>query len=237
MSIASCTGTVETTRSSDGTVIPEAEEALHRAVVASRLELEVPGLGGLLAWSPKGVFVTEGREGSGVIEIRDAKTGARTLSFHGHDGDVNDVAFSPDGSRLASTGEDGKLKVWDPSTGRLVSTLGAPGGAWGPSFSADGSLVAAAWKTDDGEGLISVRILDLSTDRVVSTIPVIGAVDTALSPDGEHVAVVTATDLPGDEVGAVFDVNTGEEAFALAGPNCCAPVSYTHLTLPTTERV
>ena len=40
------TEAVETTRSSDGTVLPEAEEALHRAVVASRLELEVPGLEG-----------------------------------------------------------------------------------------------------------------------------------------------------------------------------------------------
>ena len=88
---------VQTTRSADGTVLPEAEEALHRAVVASRLELEVPGLGGLLAWSPRGVFVTEGPENSGLIDIRDSETGERVRSFQGHDGDVNDVAFSPDG--------------------------------------------------------------------------------------------------------------------------------------------
>jgi WD40 repeat protein len=211
---------VEAARPADGTALREAEEALHRAVVASRLALEVPELGGLLAWSSRGVFVTEGPQDSGLIDIRDAETGESVRSFHGHDGDVTDVAFSRDGSRLASTGEDGTLKVWDPSTGRLLSSLAAQGDAWGPSFSADGSLVAAAWNTDDGEGRISVRILDLSTDRVVSTIPVSGAIDTALSPDGEHVAV--ATWLPGDEVGAVFDVNTGEEAFALAGPNCCA---------------
>ena len=55
------------------------------------------------------------------------------------------------------------------------------GEAWGPSFSADGSLVAAAWSEDDGG---QVRVLDLSTDRVVSTIRVPGAIDTALSPDG-----------------------------------------------------
>ena len=59
---------------SDGTVLPEAEEALHRAVVASRLELEVPGVGGSLAWSPAGVFVTEGPENSGMIDIRDDVT-------------------------------------------------------------------------------------------------------------------------------------------------------------------
>ena len=210
---------VEATRSVDGTALREAEEALHRAVVASRLDLEVPGVGGLLAWSRRGVFVTEGREDSGVIEIRDSETGESVRSFQGHDGDVNDVAFSPDGSRLASTGEDGKLKVWDPSTGRLLSSLAAPGDAWGPSFSADGSLVAAAWKPTTGKADL-VRVLDLSTDRVVSTIRVGPAIDTALSPDGKHVAV--AEWWPGDEVGAVFDVSTGEEAFALAGPNCCA---------------
>src|SRR5918995_1417267 len=207
---------VEATRSADGAALREAEEALHRAVVASRLELEVPGVGGLLAWSPRGVFVTEGREDSGLIEIRDSETGESVLSFQGHDGDVNDVAFSPDGSRLASTGEDGKLNVWDPSTGRLVSSLSAGGGAAGPSFSADGSLVAAAW----GEPADHVRVLDLSTDRVASTVRVPQAIDTALSPDGKRVAV--ARWWPEGEVGAVFDVRTGEEAFALAGPNCCA---------------
>jgi WD40 repeat protein len=206
---------VEATRSADGTVLREAEEALHRAVGASRLELEVPGVGGLLAWSPRGVFVTEGREGSGVIEIRDSETGKSVLSFHGHDGDVNDVAFSPDGSRLASTGDDGKLKVWDASTGRLLSSASSYGEALGPSFSADGSLVAAAWSGDDS----LVRILDLATHGVVSTIRV-DAIDTALSPDGKRLAVAEGG--LGDEVGVVFDVKTGKEAFALAGPNCCA---------------
>jgi WD40 repeat protein/DNA-binding SARP family transcriptional activator len=207
---------VQATRSRDGRVLREAEEALHRAVVASRLELAVPGVGGQLAWSPRGVFVTEGTQDSGLIDIRDSETGESVLSFQGHRGDVNDVAFSPDGSRLASTGTDGKLNVWDTSTGRLLSSLSAFGDAWGPSFSADGSLVSAAWSNDEA----LVRILDLSTDRVVSTIPVDQAIDTALSPDGKHVAVAKLW--VGDEVGAVFDVNTGEEAFALAGPNCCA---------------
>jgi WD40 repeat protein/serine/threonine protein kinase len=197
---------VETTRSSDGTVLPEAEEALHRAVVASRLELKVPGVGGALAWSSTGVFVTEGPEDSGMIDIRDSETGESVLSFQGHDPDVNHVAFSPDGARLASTGDDGELKVWDPSTGRLLSSLSGDGSAWGPSFSADGSLVAAAWDFFD------VRVLDLSTDRVVSTFRVPGGFSTALSPDGKQLAVVGNRD-------AVFDVETGQERFRLSGLN------------------
>ncbi len=57
---------IDETRSSDGTVLPEAEQALHRAVTASRVVLSVPGVGGALDWSPDGtIFVTEGPEDIG----------------------------------------------------------------------------------------------------------------------------------------------------------------------------
>jgi WD40 repeat protein/DNA-binding SARP family transcriptional activator/class 3 adenylate cyclase len=212
---------VETTRSSGGTVLPEGEEALHRALVASRLELEVPDLGGLVAWSTRGVFVTEGPEDSGMIDIRDPETGESVLAFKGHDGDINDVAFSPDGSRLASTGDDGRLKVWDTSTGQLISSLSADGGGWsvsGPSFSNDGSLVAAAWT---GYLYGEARVLDLSTDREVLTVPVDGPIDTAFSPDGKRLAVASWWYEEGN--GAVFDVETGKRAFGLNGPNNFIP--------------
>jgi WD40 repeat protein len=210
-SILLATAAVDETRSADGSALPEAEEALHQAVIASRVVRTVPGLGGKLDWSPSGVFVTEGPEGSGMIDIRDAATGQRVLApFRGHDGDVTDVAFSPDGSKLATTGDDGWLNVWDPSTGNLVARLHGSDGALGPSFSADGSKVAAAW-TDD-----TVQVLDLSTDRVVWTGNVVEGVDdladTSLSPDGEHLAVTTAL-----RNGAVFDLETGEQAFKLTG--------------------
>ena len=45
---------VEATRSADGTALREAEEALHRAVVASRLDLEVPGVGASSPGAPEG---------------------------------------------------------------------------------------------------------------------------------------------------------------------------------------
>ncbi|MGH2539601.1 MAG: WD40 repeat domain-containing protein [Actinomycetota bacterium] len=220
LSVLLATEAVETTRSSGGTVLPEGEEALHRALVASRLELEVPELGGLVAWSSRGVFATEGPENSGMIDIRDDESGERVLAFEGHDGDINDVAFSPDGSMLATTGDDGTLKVWNASTGRLVSSVSADGsafGVWGPSFSEDGSLVAAAWG-DWKETYGRVRVLDLSTDRVVSNVPMAGAIDTALSPDGIRLAVVSWWE---EGIGSVFDVETGKEVFELSGPNCC----------------
>ena len=115
---------VDATRDHGGTVLPEAVEALHEAVASSRLLLSVPDLGGNVDWSPDGtVFVTEGPEDSGVVDIRDAQTGESVVAFQGHDIDVNDVAFSPDGSMLATTGDDGALRLWDPTTGDLAEDV------------------------------------------------------------------------------------------------------------------
>ena len=141
---------IDQTRSVDEPVLPEAEEALHRAVTSTRIERSFPGVGGALDWSPRGVFVTEGQETEGIIDVRDAVTGEPVLPpWKGHDADINDVQFSPDGSLLATVGEDGALKIWDPATGELRSSVTGEGQVFGPSFSADGSLVSASWP-DEG---------------------------------------------------------------------------------------
>jgi WD40 repeat protein/DNA-binding SARP family transcriptional activator/class 3 adenylate cyclase len=206
---------VERTRSADGSVLPEAEEALHHAVTASRVVLSVPGVGGSLDWSPDGtIFVTEGPEETGVVDIRDAQTGESVRSFHGHgndvnDTDVNDVAFSRDGSMLATTGDDGAARVWDPTTGEELGSFQDPAdvGVWGPTFSPDGSLLAASWP--DG-----VRIIDLATRQ---TLREIGAVPfplhTSFSPDGERIAISSEAALKA----VVVDVSSGDELFTLQG--------------------
>ena len=116
----------ELARSDGGTVQPEVHEVLHQAISASRIVMSVPEVGGSLDWSPTGdVFATEGSDGSGVVDIRDVRTGRSIRSFPGHDGDITDVAFNPDGSLLATTGTDGFLKVWDPSNGALLAQVSA----------------------------------------------------------------------------------------------------------------
>ncbi len=199
---------VKRTRSVDGSVLPEAEEALHRAVGASRIVMTIPGAGGNLDWSPKGVFVAEVPGVSGIIDIQDVATGKSVGGFRGHLADVNDVAFSPDGTTLAATDDDGVLKVWDPATGQLATSQLGVGPVSGPSFSADGSLVAAAWEE---EGI--ARVVDRSRRGDIKTLRVTSAFDTALSPDGERLAVTSTAE--GRVI--VFDLSTGAFAFELTG--------------------
>lgn len=196
----------------DGTVLREAEEALHRAVGASRIVLTVPGLGGSIDWSPKGVFVTEGPEDKGLIDIRNVETGERELSISdAHNIDINDVQFSPDGSMLATSGDDGALKIWDPESGdEIANHIEEEGQVWGPSFSADGSRLAASWSSEQ-----TLRVLDPSSGRVIQTIEKVGChpFETSLSPNGKRLAV---TDNCVNEI-RVFDVDTGRELYQLEG--------------------
>ncbi len=156
---------VEHTREVDGSVLPEAEEALHRAVVSSRVVAAYPDLGGTLDWSSDGsMFVTEGPEGTGLVDVRDPDSGRSLRSWTGHDDDLNDVYFGPDGT-LATTGDDGVAVAWDPRTGAEVGRIeGAARAVWGPSLSEDGSLLSAAWQ----EG--GARVIDLRTGRLVREI-------------------------------------------------------------------
>lgn len=187
----------------------EALEALHTAVIAQRIDRVVPDMGGNVAWSPRGdVFVTEGPEETGLVDLRDAETGESLRSWVGHDIDINDVAFSPDGL-VATTGDDGALRVWDPQDGTLVFEVVGEGEVWGPSFDADGGLLAAAWANED-----VLRVVDAATGGTELEVEVPGGPKaTSISPDGQRVAV--ATFVP--TATRVVDASTGELVHALPG--------------------
>ena len=56
---------IDTTRSVGDPVLLEAEEALHQAVTASRIELSVSDLGGALDWSARGCSSPRGPRTAG----------------------------------------------------------------------------------------------------------------------------------------------------------------------------
>jgi WD40 repeat protein len=131
------------------------------------------------------------------------------LTLSGHTGWVRDVAFSADGTRLATASEDKTAKVWDATTGEELITLsGHTASVWGVTFSPNGTRLATAskdktakvWSTTTGEELFT---LSGHTDWVMAV---------AFSPDGTRIATASK-----DKTVRVWDASTGGMLFALAG--------------------
>lgn len=71
------------------------------------------------AWSPNGkyIVVSEFRESTpevnkSDVEVFDATTGKLILTYRGHSSLVWSLAWSPDGTRIASGSEDGTVQIW-----------------------------------------------------------------------------------------------------------------------------
>ncbi len=204
---------VRLAREEDTEVLPETEAALHAAVGASRVRLTVPGIGGAVDWSAQGLLVTEGTGDSGRVELRDGRTGEVALSVPGHGAGAGGHAFSPDGGRLLTTGGDGAARLWDPVTRRLLWEHQGSGQAWGPTFSGDGSRVAASWPDED-----VVRVFDVADGRLAGEVA-LPAGSTALTHDGAWIVV---PDHRGPGGARVLEVSTGR-LVRLVAPDRPAP--------------
>jgi WD40 repeat protein len=69
-----------------------------------------------VAWSPQGVVATGGDDHN--VRLLEAATGKETALLKGHTAKVTMVRFFPDGKRLASSGFDGMIRIWDVATRR-----------------------------------------------------------------------------------------------------------------------
>jgi WD40 repeat protein len=128
--------------------------------------VQVPGAAspGPVAVSPDGTRLACTRPDGEWLRVVtfDAKSGKQTAVCDGHRDGLAALTFGPNGSRLASGGEDRTARIWDPATGGLLATCrGHASKINGAAFSPDGMRLVTA--SSDG----TVRQWDAATAREV----------------------------------------------------------------------
>lgn len=200
----------------------QAEEVLGQIVREYRLRSILTGHRDTVldvTWSPDGTRIaTTGLDGT--LRLWDAETHTELLSIQAHEGNlddlglrvgVQDLAWSPDGARIATASKDGVSKIWNVATGhKLVTLTGHTDWVSSVNWSPDGARIATASK--DG----TVRVWDAASGDELLTISehTDWVKMVAWSPDGTRLA--TASD---DKTARIWDAKTGEALLSLSHQN------------------
>jgi len=150
----------------------------------SAIILQKPSDFNSLAVSPDSRLVAIGSSDENAVLLRDLANNNEVRRLLGHRAQVYAMAFSPDGTQLA-TAEQGTadaIRLWDPRTGEERGTFSAPVAAGGfrcVRYSPDGRTLAAVykpggiafWHVASGQRLFAgdgheapIKTLALSTD-------------------------------------------------------------------------
>ena len=156
-----------------------------------------------VAFSPDGCHIAVAT--SRGVWLYDAETFDELALLTGHKEEVTVVAFSPDGTKLASVSGlhfPGTLKLWEVETGQNIATFQASGGSTDSvSFSPDSKMLV--WAD---------RLWDVDTRQQLDTLQDKGLFEIVFSPDGKILAgtSVNVVNQVGMGVVKLYDVKTGQ---------------------------
>jgi WD40 repeat protein/serine/threonine protein kinase len=124
----------------------------------------------------------------GEVYLWDARHGTRLHTLTGHGGAVLGVAFSPDGTRLATASLDRTVRLWDVATGKELQQL--PHAHWVRSvaFSPDGKFLASGGGEEERPGAIKVWDAASGKERFSLAGHAGPVARVAFSPDGTRLA-------------------------------------------------
>ena len=149
----------------DNASLPEGALLRLKTVPPEGAPKGAPSIFACVAYSPDGKMLATCGFNS-PLRLWDALTGKEIRRLGDQDDSIGRVAFSPEGTVLASSGRDQlpRVLLWDSATGKNVGELrGNPEEALVLAFSPDGKCLAAA-----GREKVS-RIWDVSTRKQVGT--------------------------------------------------------------------
>ena len=158
-----------------------------------------------------GEWLAFGAAKLGQLLVWEWQSESYILKQQGHHDSINDLVYSPDGQRIVTTADDGKVKLWDTNSGFCIATFTEhTSGVTACQFAKRGNVLFTA--SLDG----SIRAWDLTRYRNFKTFTAptrLSFTSIAVDPSGE---VVCAGSLDSFDV-QVWSVQTGQLLDQLSG--------------------
>jgi WD40 repeat protein len=174
------------------------------------------------AFSPDGRLLALASDPTSAVVVP-VEISRNTVRLAGHQGLVTAIAWHPESRWVATGSRDGKLRVWDPSTGKSAVTIDLGGDVQGLQYAADGQRLAAVVRSAGDERRVEIWDVDRAT-RLFSALSPGGPyrpdhrqATVLLSPDGKRIAAETLEGI------SVWETATARPLFqAQAGPRYAA---------------